>query len=60
MGTGGNLTVGNNPLEAQFSERILTDTVAEARRGLHVAAQCHNADVRLIALTDASPLLNSC
>ena len=42
MATGGNLTVGSNPAMAQFSEEILTDIVAEARRrGLHVAAHCH-------------------
>lgn len=42
MATGGNLTPGSSPKDAQFDCETLTGLVAEAaRHGRHVAAHCH-------------------
>ncbi len=42
MATGGNLTPGSQPSDAQFDAKTLTDIVTEAaRHGLQVAAHCH-------------------
>lgn len=42
MATGGNLTKGSKPADAQFDEGTLAQIVAEARRqDRHVAAHCH-------------------
>ena len=42
MATGGNLTPGSNPVDAQFDAATLTALVEAARKhGRHVAAHCH-------------------
>ncbi len=45
MATGGNITPGSSPGDAQFTEREMCAIVAEAKnRGYRVAAHCHGSD----------------
>jgi imidazolonepropionase-like amidohydrolase len=45
MATGGNITPGSKPIDAQFDEQILRAIVGRASsHGLHVAAHCHGVD----------------
>lgn len=45
MATGGRLTAGSEPTDAQFSEVMLSDMVAHAHgHGLPVAAHCHGTE----------------
>ncbi len=45
MATGGNITKGSRPVDAQFDEAAITRIVDAAQKaGLHTAAHCHGTD----------------